>query len=401
MARKFTSLSFFSGALGLDLGLERAGFTTLSTSEIDKSAQKTIQANRPNVPVLGDIRDYTARDIRNAAGLRKNERVDLVAGGPPCQAFSSAGKRRGFEDDRGNVFLHYVKLALELSPKFIVIENVRGLLSAPLKHRPHQERGDGYPELDVEEQPGGALRHVLTMLDEGGYASAFNLYNAANFGAPQIRERVILIASRSGQRVPYLVPTNSADPEFGLPPWRSFRDATVGLDEASAEYVKFPEKRLKYYRKLKAGENWKSLPEALQKEAMGRSFYAQGGKTGFFRRLAWDKPAPTLVTHPAMPATDLAHPVENRPLSIQEYRRLQGFPDDWVLCGKLLDKYKQIGNAVPVPLGEAVGRLLIDLMEGRDIPDFPSFRYSRYRNTDDVSWARLHASAQSKQYALF
>ena len=104
--------------------------------------------------------------------------------------------------------------------------------------------------------------------------------------------------------------------------------------------VNFPKSRLKYYRKLKEGQNWRNLSLKLQKEALGKSFYLGGGKTGFLRRLAWNKPSPTLVTDPMMPATDLGHPVEDRPLSIQEYKRIQEFPDNWKLSGNLRNQYK-------------------------------------------------------------
>jgi DNA (cytosine-5)-methyltransferase 1 len=137
---------------------------------------------------------------------------------------------------------------------------------------------------------------------------------------------------------------------------------------------------------LKPGQNWKNLPARYQKEAMGKSYYSGGGKTGFLRRLSWNKPSPTLVTHPAMPATDLAHPKECRPLSIEEYKRIQEFPDSWVLAGPLIQQYKQVGNAVPISLGNAVGKLIFDLIKGIAIPTYPGFKYSRYNNTCDREW---------------
>jgi len=151
------ALSFFSGAMGLDLGLERAGIAPLLACEFDKACRATIQDNRPEIALLGDINAYDAAQVREAAGLGKRQPIDLIAGGPPCQAFSSAGQRRGFEDARGNVFLKYIDLAMDLRPRILVIENVRGLLSAPLKHRPHEQRGKGFPPLTEAEQPGGAL----------------------------------------------------------------------------------------------------------------------------------------------------------------------------------------------------------------------------------------------------
>ena len=380
-------LSFFSGAMGLDLGLEQAGFETLLACEVDQTCRQTIIANRPEIALLGDIRDYTAVEIMTAAGLNLGQStVDLIVGGPPCQAFSTAGKRRGFNDDRGNVFLKYIEVALGIAPKYLVIENVRGLLSAPLCHRPHNQRGEGFPPLSQDELPGGALLHILNQIRGQGYAVTFNLYNSANFGSPQIRERVVLICARDGRPVPYLTPTHSDDERYGLPPWRTFREAVQDLADVDHDFVQFPEKRLRYYRLLGPGQNWRNLPENLQKEALGKSYYADGGKTGFLRRLAWDKPSPTILTSPTMPATDLAHPAEDRPLSIQEYKRIQEFPPDWVICGPLREQYRQIGNAVPLSLGKAIGCAILAHSQGQAVPAFPGFRYSRYRVTNETSW---------------
>jgi len=383
---KLKALSFFSGAMGLDLGLEAEGIHVLLASEIDPVTRQTIHANRPDMGLIGDIEQYSSAEIRKFAGLSKNEEIGLVVGGPPCQAFSTAGRRNGFHDQRGNVFLTFINRIAELRPKFAVIENVRGLLSAPLKHRPHEDRGFGSPPLTPEEEKGGALAFIISKLEQAGYGVSFNLYNAANYGAPQKRERVIIICSRDGAKLPYLTPTHSETAGFGLPKWRTVRQALHGLHSVRHDHVKFPEKRLRFYRHLKPGQYWKHLPAHLQKQALGAAFFTGGGRTGFLRRLPWDEPSPTLVTHPAMPATDLAHPVEDRPLSIQEYKRLQEFPDDWEIAGTVIDQYRQIGNAVPLSLGRAIARLILDHMARRKPEDFSYFPYSRYRNTDDVSW---------------
>jgi DNA (cytosine-5)-methyltransferase 1 len=381
-------LSFFSGAMGLDLGLEKAGFDCLLACEVDKNCRSTINTNKPEMALLGDIRDYSAQDIMNFIGKSIGDEIDVICGGPPCQAFSTAGKRKSFEDDRGNVFLKYVDIAMEIRPNFFVIENVRGLLSAPLKHRPHSVRTADDAPLSYEEEKGGALLHIIKKLESNGYGISFELYNSANFGVPQSRERVIMICSKDGTKAPYIEPTHSNRSEFNLPKWKTFKELSLekNLSGLEHDHVEFPEKRLKYYRQLKAGENWKNLPLEIQKEAMGKSFYAGGGKSGFLRRLSWDKPTPTVVTHPAMPATDLAHPVEDRPLSVQEYKAIQQFPDNWVIEGKLLEKYRQIGNAVPVGLGYALGNHLIKIMNGEEIIKFQGFNYSRYKNTCETEW---------------
>lgn len=378
------ALSFFTGAMGLDLGIEKAGFKTLLACEVDNACRKTIVKNKPEIALISDIRNYSATDIREKAGLIEHDDIDLIVGGPPCQAFSTAGKRKSFDDDRGNVFLTFLERIIELQPKYAVIENVRGVLSAPFKPKPLND-DDDHPFI-AEEIKGGALMHIVNVLRNAGYGVSFNLYNAANFGTPQKRERVIIIASRDGNKLPYLLPTHSQNSNYGLPKWTTFEDAVRNLPKTGLRHLNFPEKRLKYYRLLGPGQYWKNLPMELQKQALGKSYYSGGGKTGFFRRLAWDQPSPTLVTHPAMPATDLAHPEENRPLSIEEYKRVQQFPDNWQIEGSLIEQYKQVGNAVPVGLGKAVGDLIIKVMRNENIPVFNNFKYSRYINTSDKEW---------------
>ena len=374
---RVVALSFFSGALGLDLGMEEAGIEPLLYCENDRKCRMTIQAQRPTAALIGDINDYTSAEVLSMAGLAEGEGVDLIFGGPPCQAFSTAGARRAFNDARGNVFLKYLSLVEEISPTYVVIENVRGLLSTPY---PEKKGGKAVK--------GGALKLILRHLAEAGYAVSFNLYNAANFGAPQIRERIVMIGKKGSKKVGYLTPTNSFDGECGLPKWKTFGEAIKGLDDKSLHHASFPEKRLRYFKLLKEGECWKDLPEELQEEAMGKAYALSGGKTGFYRRIRFDRPCPTLVTSPVMPATDLCHPVQNRPLAIEEYKRVQGFPDDWRICGNLMDVYRQLGNAVPIALGRAIGRAIVDDMDGREADErFASFRFSRYQKTSDKTWA--------------
>ena len=378
--------------MGLDLGLEKSGIETLLTCDFEKHCRNTITKNRPSLPVLDDILNYDADEIRKIAGLKKNERVDLVVGGPPCQAFSTAGKRQSFNDPRGNVFLYYLEIIERIRPSYVVIENVRGLLSASLYHVPHDQRTSDYIPTD-EETPGSALWLVKDRLQSFGYNLSFNLYNSANYGVPQKRERVIIIGTLEKEKVQYLQPTHSEQGTYGLTRWKTFRSVTEDLIEGEMSSLKFPEDRLKFYRMLKPGQYWKHLPsEELKIEALGKSYFSGGGKTGFLRRLDWDKPSPTLVTHPAMPATDLAHPKQHRPLSIEEYKRIQQFPDEWQLQGTLIQQYKQLGNAVPVGLGTAIGTAIRQHKDGKrwDDSEFKDFPYSRYKNTDDVTWENAY-----------
>lgn len=369
-------LSFFTGAMGLDLGLERAGWTCLGANEYDPVACRTIRANRPDLPVLEtDIRSLSPVAIQASIGVAPGS-IDAVVGGPPCQAFSTAGRRQGLNDDRGNVFLHFIELAVALEPQVIVIENVRGLLSAPLQHRPHSERGEGYPPLADDERPGGALATIVEMLHDAGYGVSFRLYDTSLFGVPQIRERVVLIATAGGRIAPHLVPLVSEPPIV--------REALIGLD-GEQEHGRLRASQQKYLPLVPAGKNWRSLPPECQADALGGAFTSGGGRTGFLRRVSWDQPSPTLVTDPSMPATLLAHPEELRPLSIQEYKRLQTFPDDWKVEGTTAQKYRQLGNAVPVEFGRHVGAHISGWLKGSLLAGRTETT-CRYRNTDESSW---------------
>ncbi len=370
------ALSFFSGAMGLDIGMRNGGIDAVLACEFNKYCRMTIAKNNPNIALIGDIEKYSSEEILAMANLPKGTKVDVIFGGPPCQAFSTAGNRKGFEDARGNVFLRYLQIVGEIKPTYVVIENVRGLLSAAY---PYKE--------SAEPIKGGALLIILDKLRELGYTVTFNLYNAANYGAPQIRERVVMIGKLGNEKVAYLTPTHSEKGENGLLPWRTLRDA---LNELPAviehHYIEFPEKRLRFYRILKEGQYWKDLPPDLQVEAMGSKLQLGGGKTGFLRRLKFDRPSPTLVTNPTMPATDLCHPTLDRPLSVEEYSRIQGFPLDWKICGPVLEQYKQIGNAVPIKLGEAIARTIINDMNGTPDIHETQVGFSRYKNTSDETW---------------
>ena len=371
--------SFFTGAMGLDLGLEQAGWECVFANEADKVACRTVRSNRPGLRLVeGDIRSLAP------GSLRFGNALDMVVGGPPCQAFSTAGRRLGLNDERGNVFLHFLDLALALGPKLIVIENVRGLLSAPLLHRPHAERGFDFPPMSPDELRGGALSHILSTLKHAGYEVTFDLYDTANFGIPQRRERLVLVGSKVG-RAPYLAPTHGGP---GQPRWRTFAEAVEGL-HGHQDFAPLRERQARYLRHLGPGQNWRDLPEDQRREALGNAYECGGGRTGFLRRLAWDAPAPTMVTSPTMPATLLAHPVDLRPLSVQEYARVQTFPDEWRFEGKLAQRYRQIGNAVPVHFGLEVGRQLRRFLDGSGLASDGAKRSnSRYRGTDDGEWAR-------------
>ncbi|MBD1212615.1 MAG: DNA cytosine methyltransferase [Dolichospermum circinale Clear-D4] len=370
---KAISISLFTGAYGLDLGLEQAGFHTVTVVEKDRDATKTIALNRPFLQesaISRDIQNVTSQQLLEEGGrvfnlgraLQPGE-VDLVTGGPPCQPFSTAGKRGSVMDPRGSLFMDFIRIVKEVQPRFFLMENVKGLLSAPLRHRPINQRGKDYPPLEPDEMPGSALKVVLSEMKNIGYNVVYNLLEAADYGVPQNRERVIFIGSRDGETPTFPIPKYCKDGKI-LPKWRTLKDALTALVDTEVEFMSYSESRFKYLRLLESGQNWKHLPEELKQEAMGGAYNSGGGKVGFYRRLSWDKPSPTITTSPHQKATDMCHPVELRSLTVRESARIQTFPDDWIFYGSVSSKYKQIGNAVPVLLAKEMGIYLLNLIHG-------------------------------------
>ncbi|MCT4180290.1 DNA cytosine methyltransferase [Elizabethkingia anophelis] len=372
-------LSFFSGALGLDLGLEKAGLNVILACEFEKHCRGTIRYNKPDLGLIGDIRNYSIEEILKYAGLENTNQVDVIVGGPPCQAFSTAGKRLGFADERGNVFLKFIDVIEKIRPRYFVIENVRGLMSSVLQIPISDETIESIPK-DLLEVKGSSLLYIILRLEKAGYNINFDLYNSANYGTPQKRERIVIIGTLDEEKVPLLEPTHSESLIKGLKPWVNLIEV-ISKIKHPLEFINYSSDRSYYYSLLKSGENWKNLPVELQIKALGKAYYLGGGKTGFLRRLDWNKPSPTLVTNPAMPATDLCHPEEIRPLSVEEYKIIQEFPENWYLSGKILDKYKQIGNAVPIGLGKAIGTTIVNHFNKICSNQYPDFKQTKYKNT--------------------
>ena len=264
----------------------------------------------------------------------------------------------------------------------------RGLLSAKLHTIPEE-----YSQYkDITDIKGSVMYFLTEEFKKYGYSISYALLNAANYGVPEKRERVIIIG-HLGSRVPIPSPTHSEDGSFGTKKWVTLGEVINDLkDRSDLRYIPLRNKSIKYLKMLKEGENWKNLPDDIAEEAMGKAYKLSGGKTGFFRRLSFNEPAPTLVTSPTMPATLLCHPIDLRPLSIEEYARIQQFPDTWKFEGKIEEIYKQIGNAVPVGLGYAAGMQIMRHIENKIKVNEESTNmipYSRYKNTTDYECARL------------
>lgn len=324
---KFKVIDLFAGAGGTALGLDHAGLNHVLLNEIDKNSVATLKLNRKDWNVVHE-------DIAKIDFSKYRGKVDVVEGGFPCQAFSYAGNKKGFEDARGTLFFEFARCVKEVNPKIVMGENVKGLL----KH-------EGGKTLDI----------MINILKELGYRVAYKVVRSQYHDVPQKRERLIIIGIRNDLK----------NMSFFFP---KEKDYTVSLREAFkgcpvSEGQKYPKRKKEIMEKVPPGGCWRDLPENLQKEYMKASFFMGGGKTGMARRLSWDEPSLTLTCAPAQKQTERCHPEETRPLTVREYARIQTFPDDWAFSGSASAQYKQIGNAVPPNLGFHMGRCIIAMLE--------------------------------------
>lgn len=379
--KKYNVISLFSGAMGLDLGIDSTGrFEILACVEKEKSFCDTIRANHragrlhPQLKVYeGDIASFDPLQIVADCGLKPGE-VDLLVGGPPCQSFSTAGRRGTVQDPRGTLLWEYLRFIEAIRPRIFIMENVRGLLSAALRHRPIAKR-KGQP-LEPDEMPGSVVRLFADHLQKiagGPYHMDCFEVNAVNYGAPQLRERAIFIGNRFNATVDFPDPTHGpqsfdlAPTLFEAPPrlepWRTLGDAIGHLNDPGDVIMDFSPRKKSFLGLVPPGSNWRSLPEELQRESMGKAWFAKGGRSGWWRRLSYDLPCPTLMTMPNHASTSLCHPTEVRALSLREYAAIQEFPPDWEFCGTTSQQYAQVGNAVPVRLGEIAGQIVANEMD--------------------------------------
>ena len=400
MKGRYKTVSLFSGAGGLDVGLASTGFfNLLAAVEIEPQFCATLRANRQsglfgsrNTKIIqADLSLYTPEQLMDELGIKPGE-LDLLVGGPPCQAWSTAGKRRAAEDPRGQLIWHYLRFVEALKPKVFLVENVRGLFSASLVHRPIKDRPNhGGKPLRDEELPGSAFKAwVNDALSIGDALYRIDSYelNAVNYGAPQLRERVLIFGNRLQAVTPEPTPTHGGQGS-GLLPYRTLREALADLDDKEQVLLDFSPRKKRYLSYVPTGGNWRSMPEEVARESMGRAFYAKGGRSGWWRRLSWDLPSPTITTMPNHSSTSLCHPEETRVLSVAECARIQEFPDGWQFCGSVAEQMKQVGNAVPTRLGKISGEIIAAILEGRC--DRADSGFPRYTNTYLKSHVRTRA----------
>ena len=367
-------ISLFSGAMGLDIGLQLAGLNIKIGQDFEPTCVETMKANGHSV-LGGDIREIEPETILKLTGLRIGEPF-LICGGPPCQPFSTAGKRLGINDPRGSLFMDYIRMIDYIKPRFFVMENVKGIMSSPLKHVSNEERDND----DPEQRLGTVLDVILSEFNKLGYKTVYGILDAVNYGVPQFRERFVLIGSRDHEDIFLPVPTHFQIHQNEKYRWRTVGEVIKDIEDEVGECGTLTPERKKYLKMVPEGGNWKDLPKDVVEKAMGGAYTSGGGKVGFYRRLSYTQPAPTITTAPAQKATMLCHPVKDRPLSIHEYARLQQFPENWVFVGTTAAKYKQIGNAVPVGLAKAIGQAVISVAEKNAVVDTKRFRGTGIHN---------------------
>lgn len=309
-----------AGCGGLSQGFIEAGFNPILINEIDNVACETLKKNHQEHKdkiYLGSMIDLSL------VGLSP----DVLMGGVPCQAFSHAGERKGLEDPRGQLILEFNRLVKECRPKFLLVENVKGLTT-------HNQ--------------GKTLESVLELFANNGmYEVKCKVLNAKDYEVPQKRERIIIVGTRKDLNISYDFPEPSSKKVV-------LRDALKDVPKSEGEL--YSEEKRKVLEMVPPGGCWVDLPVEVQKKYMGKAFSSGGGRRGMARRLSMDEPCLTLTTSPAQKQTERCHPVETRPLTVREYARIQTFPDYYEFCGSMSKKYRQIGNAVPVMLSLHLAR---------------------------------------------
>lgn len=333
----FKSIELFAGAGGLALGLEQAGFYHIGLVEFDKSAANTLMLNRPCWNVLcEDIAITSQRNLEEEFHIQKYE-LDLLSGGAPCQSFSYAGKRLGLQDIRGTMFYHYATFLEKLQPKMFLFENVKGLLT-------HDNNK--------------TFQTILNIFEEEGYKIYYKVLNAWNYGVPQKRERLIIIGLRNDL-------ANKC--QFNFPQEHVYhplvKDIKLDTNPSKDECVRYSMYKENIFKLVPPGGYWRDIDPKIAKEYMKTCWNMGGGRTGILRRIGLNEPSLTVLTNPGMKQTDRCHPLEIRPFSYRENARIQTFPDDWQFYGKLSEKYKQVGNAVPVNLAKEIGVEIIKSLE--------------------------------------
>lgn len=353
-------VDLFAGVGGLSYGFAHdSNFQIIAANEILEPMAKAYSLNHPSVKVYNkDIKGFSLKDLTLDFGIKQGD-VDIVIGGPPCQAYSTAGKRL-IEDPRGKLFQEYFRVLSEIKPKIFIFENVKGLLSI---------------------QNGDLMKQIISLFQSLGYHVKSKVLNAADYGTPQIRERVIIIGSLLDDKFEYPQPTHrSADnidlTNTHLKPYITLGEAIGDLPslksgEKCSTYSSEP--TTEYQRSMRANTTqelfdhevpknnqkliklMEALPDGGSPQDIPEELRPLSGFANTYCRLWWNRPSTTITRNLSCPSSSRCiHPHEARPLSTREGARLQGFPDTYKFYGSRSDKNLQIGNAVPTQLSTAL-----------------------------------------------
>lgn len=381
-----TAIDLFSGAGGASLGLVRAGWDLRLATDVDLACSLTHRANLPGEFLTSDLRSVDSAKVMNAADIAPGQ-LDMLFAGPPCQGFSIIGSRVIW-DKRNNLFREVLRIASDLRPQCVVIENVPGLVTLA----------------------GGAYLHaILEGLSEVGYEAACAELLAAQYGAPQMRWRMIIIAWRRDLDIPagygFPLPTvgeariGDLLPNCTIPAWQlegfvTAREAIGDLPpvvagEEGTRYVGPPASpyqktmreglngelsnhyaarlsptNLARLARIKPGQDWRDLPHELLPSGMQRAL--RKDHTRRYRRMTWEGVPRAVITRFRDPKSgEYTHPEQDRTITIREAARLQGFPDSFVFHGPRSSQYEQVGNAVPTQLAEAIALEIRRCLDGQ------------------------------------
>tara|TARA_B100001059_G_scaffold64899_1_gene61068 strand:+ start:621 stop:1742 length:1122 start_codon:yes stop_codon:yes gene_type:complete len=363
MLSKIKLIDLFSGVGGLSYGFSKdSNFEIVAANEILPNMAKSYSLNHPNVKMYCcDIKDLSFKKIKNDLKLNDGD-IDLIIGGPPCQAFSTVGKRL-LEDPRGKLFQDYYRIIKEVKPKVFIYENVKGLLSM---------------------DKGNLINEIINLFKSEGYNVKYKVLDAANYGTPQHRKRVIIVGNSLNKSFEYPNPTHSERKtskslfiEKTLKPFVTIKDALSDLplnseiSKISDDYLSPPKND--YQKKMREGlikkiydhippnnnskliQIMKALPQGGTPKDLPENLRPKSGFGNSYSRLWWDRPSPTITRNFSTPSSARCiHPLSPRPLTTREGARLQGFPDNYIFVGSRSEKNLQIGNAVPTLLSFAI-----------------------------------------------
>ena len=354
---KYNIIDLFAGVGGLSYGFSKLPeFNIIAANEIEKDISVAYTLNHPEVKMLNcDINDLTKEKLEE---VLEGEKIDIVVGGPPCQSYSTLGKRQ--MDDRANLFMQYKRILQILQPRAFVFENVVGILSM-----------DG----------GRLFKQVQAEFEELGYSLKHKVLNAVDYGVPQLRERVILVGIKGENNFEYPAPTHGE----GLKPYVTLKDAIGDLPalksgqsstsysyDSNNEFLKFVRAdnndKVSEHTAPKNGAHLIKIMEALQdgqsKNDLPKDIRPKSGYGNTYAKLWWERPSTTITRNFACPSSSRCiHPRDSRAMSIREGARLQSFPDDYKFYGSDGMKRLEIGNAVPPLLSIAIAKQMLKALE--------------------------------------